>query len=240
VSLNPKILLVYAILAFISIASSFSGETNTFFSALGKFVTCSNTNCLVWNSYPKENETVTWTGGIKDGKAHGKGAVQWFTNGVPSTAFEGELKDGLSDGHGISKSKLGSVEGDWEKGKLVSKIVTIREATGAMYVGEHKNGSKEGRGKITFPDGNYYEGEFRKGRQHGFGEETMAGGHRYKGEFADGRFNGEGTLYLPDGSQIHGRWKNSGLDDIGSFTNSNGETFRVRKTDKGFEQVVEK
>src|SRR5262245_59083271 len=69
-----------------------------FYSSSGKWVKTSNTNCLVWCSFPRDNESVTWTGAVKDGKANGEGKMQWFTNNVATTSYEGEVKGGLADG----------------------------------------------------------------------------------------------------------------------------------------------
>src|SRR5687767_10410401 len=103
---------------FVSLAFSALGEeTNEFYySSAGRFIKTSNTNCLVWNSFPKEGESVTWTGGVVDGKSHGKGLLQWFTNGVPTSSYEGEMKDGYADGQGVSKAPIFSVEGKWATG----------------------------------------------------------------------------------------------------------------------------
>lgn len=70
--------------------------TNKFYAASGKWVQASNTNGVIWSSWPRMGESVTWKGGVLDGKAHGKGMVQWYTNGVPTTQYEGELKGGLA------------------------------------------------------------------------------------------------------------------------------------------------
>src|SRR5205085_596403 len=80
--------------------------TNKFYSACGKWMQASNTNCVLWSSFPRDGESVVWSGGGADGKAHGKGIVQWFTNGVPTTSYIGEVRGGLSDGHGIAKGPL--------------------------------------------------------------------------------------------------------------------------------------
>jgi hypothetical protein len=78
--------------------------TNKFYSASGKWMQASNTNCVLWNSFPTNGESVTWSGNLLDGKAHGKGIIQWFTNGVPTTSYIGEVKGGLADGHGLQKT----------------------------------------------------------------------------------------------------------------------------------------
>ena len=188
----------------------------------------SNTNCVVWNSYPDTNETVTWSGGVENGKADGKGILKWFKNGALSSSYEGNLRGGLADGRGIAKAEEMSWEGEWEKGRLVSKVITIVEPNGTKFVGEHRDGSKEGKGVLTFKSGHTYKGEFKNDAQHGHGEETLVGGQKYVGEYREGRFNGKGTLYLPDGATIIGTWKNSQLEGVGEYRSAQGQSANVR------------
>jgi len=189
-------------------------QTNAdeFYSASGKWVAASNTNCLIWNSFPRADESVTWSGAVVGGKAHGTGVVQWFTNGTPTTRYSGEMKGGLQDGHGTAfYYDLYSVEGDFKRGRLISKTVTIRN-----------------RGK------GWYKGEPNKNGQ---GEEMMDGGVRYIGHFKQGRFDGAGVMIWPNGDSITGEWKDSKLAGIGTYTRTNGESFKVKMTEKGIEQT---
>jgi hypothetical protein len=187
--------------------------TNKFYSTLGKWIKASNTNSLVWDSFPREGESVTWSGGIVDGKANGKGIVQWFTNGTPSTSYEGEMKNGLADGHGIAESHDYTTEGDFENGRLVSKNIIIHYSTGGWYKGENRDGFKEGQG-----------------------EEMMNGDIKYVGHFKQDRFDGLGIMIWPNGDKITGNWKDSKLVGVGTYTQSGGESFKVKMTDKGIER----
>ncbi len=36
-----------------------------------------NPACVVWNPYPQEQETVTWSGACANGKAQGRGTLVW-------------------------------------------------------------------------------------------------------------------------------------------------------------------
>ena len=181
-----------------------------FYSTSGKWIKASNTNCVIWSSFPKDGESVSWSGSVVDGKGHGKGVVQWFTNHVPTTKYEGELKAGLSDGHGSAIGNGMSFEGDWLKGQLLSKAVTI-----------------------TYSDGNWYKGEFRDGLKDGFGEEMIQGGQKYVGQFKNDRFNGRGELTLQSGDKLAGDWKDSKLDGIGTYTTKTGNSFKVKMTNTG-------
>jgi hypothetical protein len=181
--------------------------TNKFYSSSGQWVQVSNTNCVIWSSWPRKGESVTWTGRVVDGKAHGEGTVQWFTNGIPTTAYKGELKGGVADGHGIARGRGEEYEGQWKAGSLVATNGTIKYAGGNWYRGEIKDGFKMGRG-----------------------EEMMKGGVKYVGEFKYDRFDGEGQLLLPNGDRIRGEWRDSKLQGVGTYHTKGGDSFRVRQT----------
>ena len=61
-----------------------------------------------------------------------------------------------------------------------------------VYVGEWKEGRKNGQGKMTYARGTVYEGEYKEGKMRGQGKWTNASGHVYVGEFKSGKMNGQG------------------------------------------------
>ena len=188
--------------------------TNKFYAASGKWVQASNTNGVIWSSWPRTGESVTWKGGVVDGKAHGEGIVQWYTNGVPTTQYEGELKGGLADGHGTVRGGGEEYAGEWRAGSLMLTNGTIKYAHGKWYRGEIKDGFKMGQG-----------------------EELMKGGVKYVGDFKYDRFNGKGTMLYPNGDRITGEWRDSKLDGVGVYHPKGGESFRVRQSGAGIERL---
>ena len=61
--------------------------------------------------------------------------------------------------------------------------IMVKEYTwsdGSKYVGEFKEGKKNGQGTLTSPDGRKYVGEFKDGKQHGQGTETFPHGSTYE------------------------------------------------------------
>ncbi len=158
--------------------------TNLFYSSSGKWVQVSNTNCVIWNSWPREGESVTWSGGVVDGKAQGKGTVQWFTNGVPTTRYIGELKGGLADGHGISKGPLSEFEGEWSRGSFVST-----------------------NGTIKYPNGNWYKGEIMNGFKTGNGDSII-------GDWRDSKLEGIGTYQMKSGGSFRVRQTEAGIERL--------------------------
>jgi hypothetical protein len=71
---------------------------------------------------------------------------------------------------------------------------------GAKYVGEWRDGRRNGKGTYTFSTGDIYLGEFKDGKFDGNGTYKYKSGQRYVGEFKDGKFNGNGILYAADES----------------------------------------
>ena len=65
------------------------------------WITTTNQPCKVWNPQPQPNETVTWSGGCKDGLAAGQGVLQWFVGGKPDMKFEGIYLNGKRNGPGV-------------------------------------------------------------------------------------------------------------------------------------------
>ncbi|MCY4027909.1 MAG: DUF4189 domain-containing protein [Acidobacteria bacterium] len=54
--------------------------------------------CYVWNPNPQRDETVTWTGGCRDGFAEGLGSLTWEYPGTQQVANGGRLRGGKMDG----------------------------------------------------------------------------------------------------------------------------------------------
>lgn len=47
----------------------------------GVWVKDQSSQCQLWNSYPKPNESVIWSGACKDGYADGLGIAEWYRGG---------------------------------------------------------------------------------------------------------------------------------------------------------------
>ena len=220
-----SLVIIYLLVSF----SAFAQETSDFFySNDGQWVEVSNTNCMVWNSFPKTNETVTWSGDIRDKKAFGNGTLQWFVDGKPTSKYEGEMRDGQQHGKGKG-SCYGTVwTGEWAEGHCVSNCVKKLFDSSSNYQGDHTNGIPHGVGVLIYSNGNSYKGQFEFGKKNGFGEEDLVGGGKYIGEYKNDLFHGEGTCYYKTGNIVSGTWSNSVLVSAGNYTAKNGEKFKVR------------
>ena len=86
-------------------------------------------------------------------------------------------------------------------------------ANGDKYVGEFRDGKRNGQGTFYFLaenqfKGDKYVGEWRDGKSHGQGTETWANGDKYVGEFRDNKRHGQGIYTFADGSPpLEGVWE---------------------------------
>ena len=63
-----------------------------------------------------------------------------------------------------------------------------------IYNGSLVRGKMNGKGAVTFSNGDKYEGNFRNGAFDGEGTFTAASGWNYKGNFVNGQADGKGKL----------------------------------------------
>jgi hypothetical protein len=101
--------------------------------------------------------------------------------------YQGGCKDGKAEGFGTARGS-------------------------ATYVGEFKEGRKNGKGVQAWESGNRYEGEFFQDLRHGkgiftFGEKSIWAGQRYEGDFFEDAFNGLGVYTWPWGDRYSGPFK---------------------------------
>ena len=97
------------------------------------------TGCKIWDSAADPEERITWSGECANGMAEGKGTLQFFIGDNPAVRYEGDMRGGRADGHGIN------IEPD-----------------GSRYEGQWRNNVAEGFGVYT-RDGKRYEGNWTNG-----------------------------------------------------------------------------
>ena len=119
---------------------------------------------------------------------------------------------------------------------------------GHTYIGEFKDGERNGQGTYTYPNGDKYVGEFKDGKHNGQGTHTFANGNKYVGELKDGKYNGQGIKFLANGKvDLSGIWKDgvlvqSKFIDVATFTripnlsNSASNLAQLRKTEEQAKQ----
>ena len=80
---------------------------------------------------------------------------------------------------------------------------------GAAYVGNFKDGFKDGSGKWkkdARPNCNQYDGHFKQDMKHGYGVFSWESGNSYEGEYYLDLRNGFGAMEWNDGSYYEGEW----------------------------------
>ncbi len=174
--------------------------------------------CRIWNSYPKEEETVTWSGGCADGRAAGMGKEtwRWKEDGQSKTdMYEGPYVDGKANGHWVERFASGNVlEGPYVDGKRHGHWV-LRYADGGVDEGPYADGERNGHWVLRWPAGAVEEGPFVDGEKHGHWVERFADGLVQEGPFVDGEKHGHWVLRSAAGQvqegpyvdgEKHGHW----------------------------------
>ena len=82
---------------------------------------------------------------------------------------------------------------------------------GKKYIGEWKDGKRNGTGQSILPDGATYAGEFKDDETNGNGTSIVRFNSftvKYSGQWTSSKPNGQGTLTcLPDGIKVTGEWE---------------------------------
>ena len=100
-------------------------------------------------------------------------------------------------------------------------IYTVNYLDG-NYIGEIKNGMRDGRGIRTWNDGERYEGDWKNDKRDGKGVYTLKNGEKYEGDYKNGEMDGKGIYYYKNGNRYEGDWKNGKINGKGIFYYNNG------------------
>ncbi len=115
---------------------------------------------------------------------------------------------------------------------------------GQRYIGEFRDGRREGFGEMQSESGARYVGYFRNGQAEGLGSYVFPSGARYVGYFKAGRRDGEGIFYAADGSsRASGRWVADALSDRyeidpSTFPFESADALGVQRAQAGDPQVA--
>ena len=180
-----------------------------------------------------------YTGNIEDGKPNGQGTVR-YNDG---SEFKGGFHDGLPNGEGTYKNSKGHIvfEGVYGNGKRARGthyaddgtvlfkgtynrdgqrlegvgIETGKNSDGGTwkYEGEYKKTKWNGKGTITWSNGDKYEGDWIDGNRTGngvytFNEKRSGYGYKYVGGFLNNEYHGKGTWYYVGGGSEKCTYKN--------------------------------
>ena len=146
----------------------------------------------------------------------------------------------------MAQSNLPTCEGD--RAAWTDCFGSHTFASGSKYVGEYKDGKRNGQFIVTYANGSKYVGEFKGNQKNGQFIVTYASGNKYVGEFKDDKYNGQGIKYLANGNvDKSGIWKENELIqskfiDVATFTripnlsNSASNLAQLRKTEEQAKQ----
>ena len=80
----------------------------------------------------------------------------------------------------------------------------------AKYSGNFKDGKKDGKGTMKYPNDDEYVGEWKDNNMHGTGTYIYKNGDVYSGSWVDNKKSGQGMYQFskPDNSKLVGTWEN--------------------------------
>lgn len=193
----------------------------------------------------------TKTGTFRDGLIHGKGTDICnhgiyegnyilnnrdgngkFTDesGIYVGTFSGSLQNGFGSGIRQGFGKITSHSGRITNGffhndKLYNygTITYEKDHEFRTYAGEFANNVFNGKGVLTYKNGDVYEGEWKNDKKHGNGVKTYAdNGAKYIGTWENGERR-EGKYVFNNGEVLQGKWDlefNAYWEDTGSSANA--------------------
>lgn len=113
----------------------------------------------------------------------------------------------------------------YAEGKGVLRWILAGKPTKKMYEGDMKHGKMNGRGKLTFTNGDTYLGEFKDGERNGRGKQTWYNKNTYDGTWKDGLPDGKGTYEWYGGNSYTGDWVKGKQHGKGKFTFANNNSY---------------
>ncbi len=168
----------------------------------------------------KFNDGSVYTGAMRGLQLHGKG-----TYSSKAFKYEGEYKDGMMHGQGVSNWENGDrYEGEFATDRPNGKG-RYQFGNGDSYEGEVKAGVINGRGIYVTKGGDRIEGTFVDGKATGTGNYRFTSGDRYEGEMAGGRLQGKGRYYMKSGDRIEGVFVNGLAQGKGAYHFANGDRY---------------
>ena len=196
-------------------------------------------NGYVTKDYQNEWGAGVYEGYVKDGIPNGQGTIK-YNDG---SEYKGGFYDGKPNGNGVYKNSKGNIvfEGVYGNGKRAKGVhyaddgtILFKgtynrdgqrleghgietgnndDGTSWKWEGEYKNANWNGKGTISWSNGNKYEGDWKDGNRTGegtftFNEKRKGWGYKYVGGFLNGEYHGKGTWYYVGGGSEKCEYKN--------------------------------
>jgi hypothetical protein len=113
------------------------------------FVADPKTGCKIWDAAPDPAEKITWSGKCEAGMAEGEGTLQFYIGDKPAARYEGEMRNGRADGHGVHVGPDGTrYDGGWRNNAANGQGVYTK--AGVRYEGMWFKGClKQGVAELT-------------------------------------------------------------------------------------------
>ncbi len=140
-----------------------------------------------------------------EAEAEAEAQIETWTDSA-GHQYQGVRVNGVLDGFGIC------TYGETENG--------LKE-----YIGDWKNGKRDGTGTLTWLNGEYYEGDWKDDHRHGTGSQYYNDGATYIGEWENGIRQGAGIYTWSDGDTYEGEWEDGEQSGVGTYTWSNGDVY---------------
>ena len=140
------------------------------------------------------------------------------------SVYKGEFNNGVLSGFGLYEScSFIEYEGEFIKGSFdgVGIEKWIDNKGNNIYIGDYKEGVRNGIGSYLWNDNSLYEGEFINGCFHGFGKYTYSDGSYYIGEWYKSKFNGYGELFTNRRNIYKGTFLKNKKDGFGLLLKDN-------------------
>ena len=119
---------------------------------------------------------------------------------------------------------IGEFKNGLKDGKGILYYDKDNEYKRQRYEGEFKNDNPEGKGIMYWNSGGRYEGDWKNGKKDGKGIEYYNDGDRYEGDWKNGKREGKGIYYFKNGNRYEGDFKNGKKEGKGIYYYKNGET----------------
>ena len=178
--------------------------------------------------YPNSYFTENYDGefGSQPGLKNGHGIRNLYLNDEIFSTYEGKFSNNQRNGFGVyanvkkNYKYIGNYKNGFRNGQG-----TLTDSDGTELAGVWKDNKFNGQGTHIWPDGVKYVGEFKDSKPHGQGTYIWPDGVKYVGEFKDGKEHGQGTYTYPDGQKFVGEFKDGKEHGQGTHTWPDGQKF---------------
>ena len=120
---------------------------------------------------------------------------------------------------------VGEMKNGLKEGKGILYYDKDNEYKRKKYEGDFKNDKPDGKGIMYWIDGDKYEGDWKNDLKDGKGIMYWKNGDRYEGGYKNGYYEGKGIFYYNDGDRYEGDYKNDMPEGKGIFYYNNGNRY---------------